>query len=77
MAEAIAAALPPGLQVQAPGERRVNMRKVVQSLEVMLRAVSVLGLVAAFLIAFNRLGTVFEARAWQIGQLTAAGCIFL
>jgi ABC-type lipoprotein release transport system permease subunit len=30
-------------------------------------------LVAAFLIAFNRLSTVFEVRAWQIGVLRALG----
>src|SRR5262249_7984833 len=43
------------------------------ALEVMLQAVGLLGLVAAFLIAFNRLGTVFEARAWQLGVLRAVG----
>ena len=30
-------------------------------------------LVAVFLIAFNRLSTVFEVRAWQIGVLRALG----
>src|SRR5262249_60577373 len=43
------------------------------SLEVMLQAVGLAGLVAAFLIAVNRLGTVFEARAWQLGVLRAVG----
>src|SRR2546427_419727 len=33
----------------------------------------VMGLVAAFLIAFGRLSTVFEARAWQLGILRAVG----
>jgi len=73
VADAIAAALPAGLQVQAPGQRKVDMQKVLRSLEVMLQAVGLLGLVAAFLIAFNRLGTVFGARAWQLGVLRAVG----
>ena len=73
VADAIGDALPAGLQVQAPGQRKVDMQKLVRSLEVMLEAVGLLGLVAAFLIAFNRLGTVFEARAWQLGVLRAVG----
>src|SRR5262249_10775430 len=73
VADAIAAALPAGLHVEAPGQRKVDMQKVLRSLEVMLQAVGLLGLVAAFLIAFNRLGTVFEARAWQLGVLRAVG----
>src|SRR5262249_13969076 len=43
------------------------------SLGVMLDAVSLVGLCAAFLIIFNRLSTVFEHRAWQLGVLRALG----
>src|SRR5437867_3820334 len=36
-------------------------------------ALGLFGLVAAFLITFNRLSTVFEERAWQLGVLRAVG----
>jgi putative ABC transport system permease protein len=39
----------------------------------MLQGVSLVALVAAFLIAFNRLATVYETRAWQVGVLLAVG----
>jgi putative ABC transport system permease protein len=44
-----------------------------RSLDVMLDALSLIGLAAAFLIIFNRLTTVFETRAWQLGVMRAVG----
>ena len=71
--EAIRAVLPSGLDVQTPAERKLDLDRLVRSLQVLLQAVMLVGLVAAFLIAFGRLSTVFEARAWQLGILRAVG----
>ena len=73
VAPAIAAALPSGLHVEAPVQRKADLNKVMQSLQVMLQAVGLVGLVVAFLIAFSRLTAVFEGRAWQLGILRAGG----
>jgi putative ABC transport system permease protein len=73
VAAAITRVLPAGLQVEAPNQRKADLHRVMDSLDVMLDAVSVVGLAAAFLIIFNRLTTVFEARAWQLGVFRAAG----
>ena len=43
VADAIGDALPAGLQVQAPGQRKVDMQKILRALEVMLQAVGLLG----------------------------------
>ncbi len=72
-AERIAARLPPGLRVEAPEQRKVDLGKVIQSVRLLLQAAGLVVLVAAFLIAFNRLATVFEQRAWQLGVLHAIG----
>ena len=66
-------ALPPGLKVEAPAQRRTDLNRVMQSLEIMLQAMGLVGLVAAFLIAFSRLTTVYDARTWQLGILRAGG----
>ena len=71
--EAIAAALPKGLRVEPPAQRKADIHKVMRSLQLILQAVGLLGLAAAFLIAFNRLATVFEERAWQLGVMRALG----
>jgi putative ABC transport system permease protein len=73
VADAIAAVLPAGLRVEAPAQRKIDLHKVMQSLQVVLQGVGSLGLVAGFLIAFNRLATVFERRAWQLGVMRALG----
>src|SRR5262245_27053307 len=73
VAEAIARALPPGLHVEAPSQRKVNLERVTAALRVMLQAAGLLGLAAAFLIAFNRLTTVFAARMGQLAVLRAVG----
>lgn len=69
----IEAALPSGLQVAPPAQRKADLHKVMQSMQVVLLAVGLLGLAAAFLIAFNRLATVFDERAWQLGIMRATG----
>ena len=71
--EAIAAVLPPGLRVVTPVQRQADLQRVMRSLPVALDAMALFCLSAAFLIAFNRLSTVFEARTWQIGVLRALG----
>ena len=71
--DAIAAALPPGLRVETPAQRKADLHRVIGSLQVMLQGMGLVGLVAAFLIAFNRLTTVFEARTGEIGVLRAVG----
>ena len=56
-----------------PGQRKVSLQTVTYALRVMLRAAGLLGLLAAFLIAFNRLATVFGARVEQLAILRAVG----
>ena len=73
VADAIALRLPGGLHVQAPAERQADLRRVTASLRTALQALGLFGLVAAFLITFNRLSTLFEERAWQLGVLRAVG----
>src|SRR5437899_6226447 len=73
VAEAIARRLPAGLRVEATAERQADLRRVTESLRTALQALGLFGLVAAFLITFNRLSTVFEERAWQLGVLRAVG----
>jgi putative ABC transport system permease protein len=73
VARDIAAVLPAGLRVETPEQRRADLHRIMQSLQVMLRGMGLVGLVAAFLIAFNRLSTVFEGRGWQLGVLRAVG----
>ncbi len=73
VAGAITAVLPPGLQVEAPSQRKADLHKVMRSFRALLSALDMVGIGAAFLIAFNGLSTVFEARAWQLGVLRAIG----
>jgi len=73
VASAVAAVLPAGFRVEAPAQRAADLHKIMQSLHAVVRGVSVVGLVAAFLIAFNRLTTVFERRVWQLGVMRAVG----
>ncbi len=71
--DAILAALPPGLRVEAPDERRIDLQRVIRSVQTLLQAVGVFGLFAAFLIAYGRLSTAFEARVSQLAVLRAVG----
>ncbi len=73
VAGAIAAILPQGLRVDPPAQRKADLHAVMRSLQAALGAVALLGLAAAFLIAFNRLATVFDERAWQLGVMRAVG----
>jgi putative ABC transport system permease protein len=70
---AIAALLPEGLAVSTPAQRKVDLQAVMRSFQLLLRAIGVVGLVIAFLIAFNGLSWEFERRAWQLGILSAIG----
>jgi putative ABC transport system permease protein len=73
VANAIRAALPAGLRVEAPGYRKEYLARALWSMRVMLSGSALSILVTAFLIAFNSLATLFEARAWQLGVLRAVG----
>src|SRR5207247_5244843 len=70
---ALASVLPEGLQLTAPAQRKVDLHRVMRSVQVMLQGVSLLVLLAAFLIVFNRISAVFEARIWQVGVMRAMG----
>jgi putative ABC transport system permease protein len=73
VADAITAVLPPGLRVETPVQREADLHKAMRAFALLLRALDLVGLGAAFLISFNGLTTVFEARAWQLGVLRAVG----
>lgn len=73
VADAITATLPQGLRLEAPGQRKADLHRTMRSLQLAVEGLASLGLVAGFLIAFNRLTGVFERRAWQLGVLRAVG----
>lgn len=73
VAAAITERLAAGVRVEAPSQRKADLHRVMSSLDVMLDGLSLIGLAAAFLIIFNRLTTVFETRAWQLGVMRAVG----
>lgn len=73
VAAAITGVVQPGLRVEFPEQRRLDLHKVIRSIQILLHAVSVFGLFAAFLIAFSRLSTVFESRVAQLAVLRAVG----
>jgi putative ABC transport system permease protein len=73
VAAAIAQRLPDGVQVELPSQRKADLQRVMASMAVLLDAVSLIGLATAFLIILNRLTTVFETRAWQLGILQGVG----
>ncbi len=70
---AVERVLPPGLQVTTPAQRKVDLQAVMRSFGVLLRCVGLVGIVIAYLIAFNGLSWEFERRAWQLGVLGAIG----
>jgi putative ABC transport system permease protein len=73
VAAAVARVLPPGVTIEPPAQRKVDLHRVMQSSAAVLRAVSLIGLLAAFLIAFSRLSSVFEAHTWEHAVLRAVG----
>jgi len=70
---AVLSVLPPGLRCEAPEQRRLDLHKVMRSVQTLLQAVGIFGLFAAFLIAYSRLSAVFEARVGQLAILRAVG----
>lgn len=70
---AVAARLPDGLTVAAPAQRKLDLNRVMQSSRAVLAGVSLLGVFAAFLLAYGRLSSVFEGRAWEHAVLRATG----
>jgi putative ABC transport system permease protein len=73
VAGALRAVLPPGLRVDTPAQRTLDLNRVMASLQALLSGIGFVALVAAFLIAFNRLASFFERRAWQLGVMAAVG----
>ena len=73
VATALRAALPAGMRVESPAQRRADFDEMVGSFQVFLMGIQAFGLVAGFIIAFSGLSTVFEARSWQLGVLRALG----
>jgi len=73
VAAAVAGVLPPGVTVEPPAQRKLDLHRVMQSSAAVLRGVSLIGLLAAFLIAFSRLSSVFEAHTWEHAVLRAVG----
>lgn len=70
---AIARALPRGLVVGSPAQRKVDLHGVMRSFGILLRGIGLLAVLIAFLIAFNGMSSGFERRGWQLGVLAAIG----
>ncbi len=73
VATALRAALPAGMRVESPAQRRADFDEILRSFHVFLMGIQTFGLVAGFIIAFSGLSTVFESRTWQLGVLRALG----
>ncbi len=71
--DSVAAALPPGLRIETPAQRQLDLQAVMRATQTLLTATSLLGIVAAFLIVYSRLTTVFEARTGQLAIVRAVG----
>jgi putative ABC transport system permease protein len=70
---AIAAMLPAGLEVTTPLQRKMDLQRVMRSLQVILWGVAVVAVLLSALVAFDAIATHFEAQAWQAGVLRAVG----
>ena len=74
---AIRAKLPQGLEVKAPRQRKADIYAITQGLQMLLLALGLAVLAAAFLIAFNRLSTglrraIMATRASSCSRLNAS-----
>lgn len=69
----ISAVLPSGIHVSTPEQRKADLHRIILSIQLILWAVGLIGLIMCFLIAFNRIATHFEARAWEASVLRAVG----
>ena len=70
---ALAAALPPHLDVARVADRRRELARSASAFQAMLDAIAAMGLVLAVLITANRLTTLYQARLWEMGVLRALG----
>jgi len=73
VAQSIRARLPQGLRVETTAHRAADLERILRSFHVLLIGIETLGLIAAFIVAFSGLSTLFERRAFQIGLMRAAG----
>jgi putative ABC transport system permease protein len=70
---AVAAALPAGLRVEEPSVRRLVIANTVAGFQALLTALSLLAVLAGFIICYSRLSSIFRVRAFQVGLLRAVG----
>lgn len=70
---AIDAVLPPGVRVTTPAQRKLDLQKLMRSFGLFLRSLGLVGLIMAYLIAFNGVSSRFERRGWQLGVLAKLG----
>jgi putative ABC transport system permease protein len=70
---ALAALLPPGLEVREPAVRKDVVRQSIAAFQSMLTAFGLLAVFAGFVICYTRLGAIFEARLWEVGLFRATG----
>src|SRR5262249_50247250 len=73
VAAAVTAAVPAGIEVETPAQRKADVHAVMRSLQLLLQAVAAIALVAAFMIAFNRVTALFDDRAWLLGVMRGIG----
>ena len=71
--EAVAALLPPGVEVTTPLQRTMDLQRVMRSLRLILWGVAVVAVLLSALVAYDATATHFEAQAWQAGVLRAVG----
>lgn len=70
---AIETSLSGGLRIMTPAQRKVDLQNVMRSFGILLRGIGLVGLIVAYLIAFNGVSSGFERRSWQLGVLAAIG----
>jgi putative ABC transport system permease protein len=73
VAAAVGRAVPPGLHVETPQQRKADLHAVIHSIQLVLWGAALIAVFMCWLIAYNRLATHFEARAWEGSVLRAVG----
>lgn len=69
----IRSALPPHVRVESIASSEGTLEKTVAGLALMLTAIGAIGLALGVLITANRLSTLYQKRAWEIGILRGMG----
>jgi putative ABC transport system permease protein len=71
--DAVAAVLPPNMGLHTPAQRKADLHAVMRGVQLLLRTMDGVGVLAGFLIAFSGLASVFDGRLWQLGVLRSVG----